>query len=422
MFSPCIGKIPAKLNGFFDDLRAEFGAPAFRHLAGYVLALAVATGRRNVKTLHRWIPDGACRQNVTDFLIAAPWDAAPVLRRAAMNVLATAKRPVDHTLYFIIDATKSAKRGRKMEGGHKFYVPMGGRAAWGHEFLLAAVKLGDACVPFAVELYAPRDLVQSPRGRDLGLTFRNLNDLAAKVIREIPQEILGLFKVVVLFDAGFFNETVVSACQERGLTFISRAPNNRTFFPDRYTGKRTLERYAPGVVRYEGTEIRLKGRRGERRFRVAHRDGRMKKVGRVRVVFSQRIVDGRRAHLVTNDFSLDPREVVEGYLQRWPIEVLIKTLKQRLGLGDYQTGSFTGVLRHLHLVCLAHLALTHLGLTTPGAGNSRAGTSTPRSPSIQDLQDRLRLLVWRDHTARLKRRKNGSAIVRAIEEALPMAA
>ena len=419
MISLCIGKIPEKLHTFFEPLRRHVRTPVFRHLWGYVLALAVTTGRRDVKTLHRWLPDGPCRQNVTDFLIAAPWDAAAALRAAILEVVTTARPKPGRRLYLILDGSKAAKRGKKMEGAHKFYVPMGGRAAWGHQFLLGALEFEGKTVPLGVELYAPKAFVRSAKGRKLGLEPQTLNDLAAKIIREFPQEWVDLYEVVVLFDAGFFNETVTSACEERGLTYVGRAPKNRVFYPDHYRGKRDLGRYGPGVLRYEGREVRLRGAKGTTRYRVAQRDGRMRTVGRVRVVFSRRLSDGGTAYLVTNNFEFSARDVVEAYTHRWSIEVLIKLLKQRLGLGDYQTGSFTGVLRHLHMVCLAHLALTHLGLKASRHAKATAKTTTPLQPSIQALQDQLRGLVWQDHAKRFRRRKNGHAIIHAIEEVMP---
>jgi hypothetical protein len=41
-------------------------------------------------------------------------------------------------------------------------------------------------------------------------------------------------------------------------------------------------------------------------------------------------------YLVSTNFPLPALEVVKFYAHRWKIEQMIKDLKQRLGLGDYQ--------------------------------------------------------------------------------------
>lgn len=423
MLSPTIGRIPGELKGFFTRLRRHVRAPVFRHLRGYVLAVAVATGKRDVKTLHRWLPQGACRQNLTDFLIAAPWEPETLLEAAARQVLADLRLPPRTRLYLIVDASKKTKRGTQMDGAHRFYVPMGGRCGFGHEFVLATLRVGDVCVPWAVKLFVPKAFARSPRGQALGVRHQTFNALAADILAAFPEALVRRYDIVVLFDAGFFNETVVDACTARGLTYIGRAQRNRAFRPETGGGERSCRTYGPGVVRYSGEEIRLPGSRGQSRYRVAVRDGTMRKVGAVRVVFSRRLRDRRAAILVTNDRTLSARAVVDAYRQRWGIETLFKQLKQHLGLGDYRTSAFTGVVRHLHLVCLANLVLTHLGLTgSRRTDRARAATPMPKLPSVPVLQAALRARLWGTHATGLKRRRNGSAVLRALRRLLPEAA
>lgn len=416
-----IGKIPSRLQSFFRRLAPLVHKPVFEHLWRYVLAVAIASGRRNVERLRGCMDSGACRQNVTDFLIAAPWDCAKVLREAVLQVIEKARIAYGARMYLILDGSKKGKRGKKMEGAHSYYVPMGGKKGFGHQFFLGALRVGHVVVPWDIKLYAPRPFARSERGKDLGIKYRTLNELAARIIEEFPPELALRFQLVVLFDAGLFNETVVAACEKRKFSWISRAWKNRAFWPDGRKGKVSVQSHAPGVLRYSGQEIRLPAVRGQSRFIVAARDGRMRKMDRVRAVFSRRKSDGNLICLVTNDFSLCARDVILAYTQRWSIEVLIKQLKQCLGLGDYRTGSFVGVQRHLSLVCLAHLALTHLGLQASKLPSDNAN-KTLKLPSIEALQDNLRGMVWRDHASRIRRWKNGKNLSRALQKLLEHAA
>lgn len=137
----------------------------------------------------------------------------------------------------------------------------------------------------------------------------------------------------VLCEAGFFNQTVVRACQALDGRYVSVAKANRAFWPDHSRGKRPVGKYGPGVLRYEGQAIRLPGSHGGwPRFRVAERTGPMRKVGRVKVVCSRRLSDNSFRVLVTDDVTLSAREGVIASRARWAVEVTLKQRNQHLGL------------------------------------------------------------------------------------------
>jgi len=62
-------------------------------------------------------------------------------------------------------------------------------------------------------------------------------------------------------------------------------------------------------------------------------------------------------YLVSTNFLLPPLEVVKFYAHRWKIEQMIKDLKQRLGLGDYQVRNLQAIQRHVTLVLLSYFTL-----------------------------------------------------------------
>jgi hypothetical protein len=268
----------------------------------------------------------------------------------------------------------------------------------------------------------------------LGLKFKTSNQIAAEIIQEIPAELAELFDIRVLFDSGFLNELVVGACQERGFHFISVAKSNRVFFPHGYSGKRKISSYGPGVLRTYGKTIQVESARGKAKFRVAVRDGWMKGLGSVRVVFSQRLSDGSFVALVTDDLastvindnqkcttgknscrqSSTARDVVIGYKARWTIEVTLKNLKQSLGLGQYQTTRYKGLIHHLYLCLISYQVLITLGLQCP-AEKLPSGAAIE---SIPRIQDRLRVVVANDHMARLSRGKNPTRVLSGLRKLL----
>jgi len=65
-------------------------------------------------------------------------------------------------------------------------------------------------------------------------------------------------------------------------------------------------------------------------------------------------------YLVSTNFLLPALEVVKFYARRWKIEQMIKDLKQRLGLGDYQIRNLQAIQRHVTLVLLSYFTLVLL--------------------------------------------------------------
>ncbi len=243
------------------------------------------------------------------------------------------------------------------------------------------------------------------------------------MLAAIPDEWTRFFKVYVLMDSGFCNPTVCSGVREKGFHFICAAQSTRLFHVDR--GRRKpktvkLTTHVPGVLRYRGRDVELEPkRRGgkKRRFRLATQTGTMNGIGRVRSVFSKRKSDGSVLTLVTSDLDLSAEEVATGYGWRWEIEVTIKALKQHLGLGEYQHTWFEGALHHVHLSCLAHLALTVVELTRLG-NRAQRKNAVLQLPSTRELQNRLRAIVWQDTLRQLRRPSCRDEIIHHLERSL----
>jgi hypothetical protein len=143
----------------------------------------------------------------------------------------------------------------------------------------------------------------------------------------MPADWAEQFKVYVLMDSGFCNETACSAVRQKGFHFICAAQSSRNFLMDRRrraARKVRLLTHAPGVLRFDGRDVELQPKRpggARRRFRLATQTGTMKGIGRVRCVFSKRKSDGSVLTLVTSDLDLSAEEVATGYGWRWEIEI-----------------------------------------------------------------------------------------------------
>lgn len=96
----------------------------------------------------------------------------------------------------------------------------------------------------------------------------------------------GGLKVRVLFDAFYSCKTLTAACEEREFSWFPVASRNRLL--DRGGRARSLGDIGPGTLKHRRERVPLRRVRGWRWLNIAVVDGRLKKIGAVRVVFSKR--------------------------------------------------------------------------------------------------------------------------------------
>ena len=69
---------------------------------------------------------------------------------------------------------------------------------------------------------------------------------------------------------------------------------------------------------------------------------------------------------ISTDVFLSTREILDKYVERWPIEVFFRQSKDKLAYDRYQIRSSKGIRRYWLLMSLAHLiACTGCGETVP---------------------------------------------------------
>ena len=85
-------------------------------------------------------------------------------------------------------------------------------------------------------------------------------------------------------------------------------------------------------------------------------------------------------------------------LPSFPTNSAVQTIR-----GDFHSVSPGIAVRYLHLVMIAYLLLTHLGFDEPDAKAAIAQRSELRLPSVPELQQHLRGLLWEEAFASLDR-------------------
>ena len=391
-----ITRLPSFLQCFFRPFRARLSDDQFRHLWSFVLALVVNLRAAKLLHLSNLVPAAAGhRTRHGAFCAHGRWDAPALLHDSAMDLMNGMKPRAGEVVYLILDDSRIAKRGRKMDGISKIWDHKQQRFVHGHIVLTCAICFRGVVIPWRIELW-------KPKGHS-GPRYRKLTEMAAQMIRDFADAAPDGPKVRVLFDAFYLCPTVSKTCVSKGFFFFSVAQRSRNFTTA--NGKRRkIARLMPGLIRHQGKTVHMKRTRGRHAtLRIAAVDGHLSRIGKVRMVISKRPRGPWKKciAIVTNETGLRPRQIVAIYETRWLIEVLFKELHQDLGLGDYQMLHRDGILAHLHLCCLAHLLLTHRCLATLGAKATKANQQVDMPPMNQRLgtlrvqiaQDQINVLV-----------------------------
>jgi SRSO17 transposase len=386
-----INHFPEFLQRILMPLQAWTSRPQFAHLRWMVLALVINMRKSKLIHLAEMTPYGGHRTSRGCFL-SASWDAPGLLADQAMRLLRSMKPRKGEAIYLLVDDTRIAKRGKKMDALSKIWDHKGQRFVRGHMVVTAALRFRGVTLPWRVALWLPKGYA--------GSAYRKLTEIAAGMIDGFAPP-AGL-KVRVLFDALYLAPCVVRACENKGFSWFSVASKNRKLSGRKYARKEIIRDFAPGVLKSHGQWVRLRRDRGWRWMRVAAVEGSLSRLGRVRMVLSKRPRDPwkRVLAVVTNETTLKAREIIAIYEQRWHIEVLFKELRESLGLGDYQVIGRDAIERHLHLVCLTHLVLTHHSLSAGGAQARKANVQVDL-PSMNARLAAMREAIRREQLQQL---------------------
>ncbi|MHC4180980.1 MAG: transposase [Planctomycetota bacterium] len=387
-----IDRRPRFLQAFFQVMRPAVSPAQFRHLWTIVLAVACSTRRAKLVHLAATILHGRHRTTLGAFLRRAGWDEAELLAAQVSWLLGRMRPQKGETIELLLDDTRIAKRAVVMPALATIWDHTNQRFVRGHIAVLAAIRFRGVVFPWRVELQRPK--------ADAGRRYRKATEIAAELIRAFspPPGV----KVRVLFDAFYLCPLLARTCEERAFLWFSVAQKSRGFTRLGSHQKRKIGESAPGWIRHLGRTIHLPRARGFLSRRVAMVDGHLSKVGRVRLVVSKRPGQPWKelVAFVTNDIRLGARSIVQVYERRWGIEVLFKELRSGLGLCVYQMMDERAIVRHLHLIALAHLVLTHHAIEGVGAQARKANQQVQLPPFGQRL-DNLRNAVRQEQIRRL---------------------
>lgn len=442
-----IVRFPSRLEPFFDSLREKFLWDHFEYFRTLVLLMGLTWGRHNISALCRQL-DGrgfSHRSRFNNFVLLERWEPEEALKQKAKELLERLNPQPGDTVKLIIDDSKKEKRGgrskkdkdsrasrrrkrgkakkgqrsknkktktdKTMEAVGWIHDPVSGKNIRGHQYLTAVIEFRGVVIPFGIRLYVKKDLC-----RDIGVKFKKTTQLAADLIDsfEPPKGV----KVLVEFDSYYLCPTVVNACRQKGFHFVSTLKSNRNLFKN--GRKLKAGKYGKKVFRGKKAKKTLALVKGDKVTRYRYVDVgwlTVGKLGDVHLVYSRRQGDKNMLAVVTDDPKLSASEMITAYAARWSIEVFFKDTKQLLGLGQYQNGTYSAAVTHLHLVCFAYALLTHVAIEAERAKGKKKRKSAV-SLSTAGLQNELRRVVWNDLSDYLSELPDGTTMLKELRRLL----
>lgn len=277
---------------------------------------------------------------------------ARLLRPASQNFELMQKIAVvffkdTQTLTLSLDDTLIKKiTSQWMEGSGWFFDTKIGRRVTAYKLLLATISDGKYTFPVMASLIFTPELVL-PKDRES--KEERVKSIIVAILKLFPNK-----NIIIAVDGAFATKAFLTWCIENKLNAEMRMHSNRVV---EYKGQRLPVRDIKALV--------PKGRQMARTIRATWHglnlditaERRIDKHGDESIVFQ------------AATYRAKPAEHVKAYKRRWPIEKVIRTSKQKLGLGNCFSTKLDTQFNHISSVllayCLAQLERKKRKLATP---------------------------------------------------------
>ena len=324
-----------------------FSSPSFKVFSSFIVGFIQLGKERHTSSMVQSLARSFLSRSLssfTRFLGKNAWAMDEVFGTSLYKFFRTLRIQGGSIVFLLLDDTIIKKTGKKIPGC-AWYKDHAQNLAnvFGHQWVLAALFYKQSILPLAARLYHPKGAKGCGR-------FQTKITLAKRILQRLHLPVA--CKLYVLADSWYWCKELALLCRSYGYHMISQLKSNSVVWEK---GKRTpVAELASRTSAFREVSVFLYGK--NKTLKIAKFIAVVKGFGRVAVV----IVKEKRKkirYLVSTNFLLPTLEVVKFYAHRWKIEQMIKDLKQRLGLGDYQVRNPQAIHRHVALVLLSYFTL-----------------------------------------------------------------
>ena len=234
-------RIPLKIELLLIELQVFFNDYQWIHFKSLILSMLLTPYKMTLNGMIKVLLFGGHRTKQNEFLIDCSKILSKVLRIYAMLVISMLK-VAKETIYFIIDDTTNKKRGKHIEAAFSFFDHISKNYIWGQQIVIIIIQYRGIIIPYAVEVYVPKDKVA-----ELGIEFKKKTKIAEEILRTFEAD-KGQ-EVYVLSDTYYATAGIMNICREKGYTFVSMLKSNRVFKVNR--SNTNIEKYIKSTFKPE---------------------------------------------------------------------------------------------------------------------------------------------------------------------------
>lgn len=295
------------------------------------------------------------RTTVAHFLNKGKWDDSKlddVIKSTVIQFIYKEAQRSGKPVFCIVDDTISSKTKPSSQALHPIedayfhQSHLKGKQDYGHQAVAVMLSCNGIVLNYAIVMY-------------------DKSKSKVKIVQEIADE-LPVPPVVSYFlcDSWYTCGSIMDAFIKKGFYTIGALKTNRVLYP---CGIRQKVSELALHLRKTDADVNLVTV-GSRSYYVYRYEGSLNGIENAVVLISYpkdafHVPKALRAFIST-DVSLSTQEILDKYVERWPIEVFFRQSKNKLAFDRYQIRSSEGIRRYWLLMSLAHLiACTGCGET-----------------------------------------------------------
>lgn len=361
-----IYQIPKEFKIYFNRFRDLFSLKQFNYFQIYIFSLIILEPhQKNVTQISRAWVEPVCRSSLERFLSEYKWEFQKVIRRSRRQIIRVLSqgRKGARKLQLVIDDTTLLKFGKRIFGAAWYKKNKNNPLYLGIQVVVIGILDNNWLIPIDFHIY-----VKEAECEYIRLKFETKLQQAVKMLNNLslPRE----YSVEVMFDSWYLNDLVTGAIEKKDWKWISRCASNRSILWEGETGRQNFKAYVPTI---EWKPLKYDTNRKNPAVVGHQRIGHLKKIGRIKVVFSSLTEDGssRWAAFCTNHIRLPMVTVISRFEKRWKIEVFFKEARKNFGLACWQYRDTVSVVNHLCLTLVAAMTCAYMRIKEleEGRGN-----------------------------------------------------
>jgi SRSO17 transposase len=384
-------RVPLQVELLLIELQQFFNDYQWLHFKCILLALLVTPYKATLTGMVKVLSFGSHISKHNEFLNDCSVILSKALKFQAMLILNLLKKSGE-AIYFIIDDTANKKRGKHILAAFKFFDHISKQYIWGQQLVCAILEYRGIAIPYAIEVYIPKDTAKAN-----GYEFKKKTQIAADILNEFEAD--EKQPVFVVADTYYASPSIMKLCRSCKYSFVSMLKTNRILWESIPSGKvlnkqmcvsSYTKRCFPKKKRNRVIKI------GSKKYQIHSQKVILKTGGAVKIVCTRSLSHCTVKTIFTTNTALPIESILIAYNKRWPIEVFFKMSKQYLGLRAYQNRNLNAIQSAVRLSLMSYNLLTHAFIEKVRAQGKRLTDKRLAQFSVLDTRDHLRRIAMID--------------------------